>query len=294
MCNQNMKEKAKVVCEKVKQRAKDCTAKTVQYAKKLPEKMPEIKEKAKEYTKKTVTYAKNVPAKLPILMQKIKEISRKIVNFVKNLPMQLPLIKQRIQTVIAEAKQNPKQAVVALVILLFALILMIMSLGKEEESISEPSSKEIVAAEQVVAKPAVKEIPVKQPIKIEPQNAVVTFTATAEKEFTYAIYYTVEREVWFEEKYKVEYPGKIGKHKYSIVLPEKEVFRVRIDFGSNPGEVTIKDIFVTGSQKADLNNFADYELHQFEKTTQNKDGSFTIKSTQEDPYMAFLDALLPE
>ncbi len=140
---------------------------------------------------------------------------------------------------------------------------------------------------------AVKET-AKEIIEVEPQNAVLMFTATAEKDFTYEVYYTVEREVWFDADHFVIAEGKAGTDNYSIVLPEKSVYRIRLDFGSYPGTVTVKNVRLEGSQRADLNDFKNYEFIQIDKLQENEDGSLTITSEQEDPYMAFRTSLLPE
>lgn len=254
---------------------------------------------------------------------------------------------------VAEAKKNPKQAVVAGVILMVAVLLLLLVLGGDKKEKSAPAVKAlpavkevVVETKEVVAKPepkveaevaaptpvvepdepkepaveaepiaketpaaeafvptveeAVEEAPAdeesvsKEVIKIEPQNVVLTFTATAEKDFTYQVFYTVVREVWFDASHVIDYEGKAGTQKYSIVLPEKSIYRIRLDFGSEPGTVTIKDIYVTGSQVADLNDFSKYELNQLDKSTVNKDGSLTFVSHQADPYIAYREALQEE
>ena len=96
------------------------------------------------------------------------------------------------------------------------------------------------------------------------------------------------------EVHVVAEEGKTGTHNYSIVLPEKAVYRIRLDFGSAPGTVTIKNIRLEGSQKADLNDIANCEINQIDKLTENEDGSITVTSAQEDPYIAYRTPLLPE
>lgn len=173
---------------------------------------------------------------------------------------------------------------------------------------AEPSAETAPAAEEKAAAPAeavadetvapIKEAKPeeasKEVIEVEPENAVLMFTATAEKDFTYEVYYTVEREVWFDADHVVAAEGKAGTENYGIVLPEKAVYRIRLDFGSYPGTVTVKNVRLDGSQKADLNDFNNYEFAQIDKYQKNEDGSLTITSEQEDPYMAFRTELLSE
>ena len=154
---------------------------------------------------------------------------------------------------------------------------------------------EAVADETVApVKEAKPEEASKEVIEVEPENAVLMFTATAEKDFNYEVYYTVEREVWYDAEHVVAEEGKTGTHNYSIVLPEKAVYRIRLDFGSAPGTVTVKNVRLDGSQKADLNDFNNYEFAQIDKYQKNEDGSLTITSEQGDPYMAFRTELLSE
>lgn len=224
-----------------------------------------------------------------------------------------------------EEKNNMKQWVVAAIILVVAVLLFMLAFsGKKEtaptvtapetkaeatapaaEQRKQPEEKQMPAKEsQAVSEEASDAVvaaagsetpkPQKKAIKVEPQNVVLTFTATSEKDFNYEVFYTVEREVWFDAGHMVEYPGKSGTHRYSIVIPSDEVYRIRLDFASNPGTVTVKDIYLMGAQRADLNQFGEYELNQIDKAVVNEDGSFTIISAQDDPYMAYRSPLLPE
>ncbi len=237
------------------------------------------------------------------LKQKSKTAAEKTGKWIKELPDETHHIAE-------EAQRNPKQAAVAGIILLVAILLLVLAFAGRKESPKQaiektqapaatvtapiPATVETPKEEMAAPKEETKAEPEKEIIKVEPKNAVLTFDATAEKDFTYQVFYTVAREVWFDGEHNVEYPGKAGTHKYSIVLPAQEVFRIRLDFASNPGTVTIKDIRLTGSQQADLNNWSEYELNQMDKATPNEDGSFTIISEQDDPYMAYRPALLPE
>ena len=82
---------------------------------------------------------------------------------------------------------------------------------------------------------------------------VLTFTATSEKDFNYEVFYTVEREVWFDAGHMVEYPGKAGTHRDCIGIPSDEVYRIRLDIASNPGSVSVKDIILMVGNKKEFN-----------------------------------------
>lgn len=226
-----------------------------------------------------------------------------------------------------EIKITKKQKIVAGIIVAVAVILLISvfsgekteptkptpapikveeKLPEEAVKVVEPKTEEKVEEKPQAVKPAKveepqkaveeKELPkvTKEIIEVEPKNSVLTFEATSEKPLNYQVFYTVKREVWYDASHVVEHEGEAGTHKYSIVIPSDKVYRVRIDFDSNPGKVTIKNIYLDGTQKADLNNFDGYAYNQIDTKTKNKDGSLTLTSGEDDPYMEYLTPLLPE
>lgn len=218
-----------------------------------------------------------------------------------------------------EAKKDPKQLVVGAVILLVAVLLLVLAFNSKDEPQEEVAPTPVIEIEQkgelkeLVAKEepqkeentaelsdeedqiSLKDLkPAKDVIEIEPKNVVLTFIAKADNDIDYQVFYTVEREVWFDPSHVVTYKAQKGMHRYSIVLPVKEIFRIRLDFGEAPGKVTIKDIYLTGSQKADLNDFTLYNFNQIDSHKINKDNSLTIKATGNDPFMAYERALLAE
>ncbi len=118
-------------------------------------------------------------------------------------------------------------------------------------------------------------------------KVVLNFTAKTIKPISFDVYYTNKREVWFDAQHYVTHQGQSGIHTYSIVLPEEVIYRIRLDFGTNPGKVTIKNIYLSGGMQYDLNDFSIYEFKQLENIKRNKDGSLTFTSTGDDPYMAY-------
>ncbi len=221
-----------------------------------------------------------------------------------------------------EIKITKKQKIVAGIIVAVAVILLVSVFSGEknepakttsapikvEEKLPEKAAKtaELKAEAKVKAEPKEEKTPqkaeegqklpeiTKEIIEVEPKNSVLTFEATSEKPLNYQVFYTVKREVWYDASHVVEYAGEAGTHKYSVVIPSDKVFRVRIDFDSNPGKVTIKNIYLDGTQKADLNDFDGYAYNQIDSKTKNKDGSLTLTSGEDDPYMEYLTPLLPE
>jgi len=178
-------------------------------------------------------------------------------------------------------KNNLKQVIVATVILIFAIVLLVIGLSG------------LFSKKQVIKQEVVKEKveTVVEEVK-KPTNVVVNFTATTENPITYEIFYTTEREVWFDGSHTLSVEGKEGQYTYAIDLPLEKIYRFRLDFGSNPGKVTIKDIYLSGTQEYDLNNFDLYEFKNINNVEKDKDGNVTFTSDNEDPYMAYRPALI--
>ena len=176
-------------------------------------------------------------------------------------------------------KNNPKQIVVSIVILIFAIVLLVLGLfglfSKKQEA--KPVAETVV-------KPIVEEVK-------KPTNVIVNFTASTENPITYEIFYTVEREVWFDGTHTLSVEGKEGEHTYAIDLPLEKIYRFRLDFGENPGKVTIKNIYLSGTQEYDLNNYNLYEYKNINNVEIKEEG-ITFASDNQDPYMAYRPALL--
>ncbi len=214
---------------------------------------------------------------------------------------------KKIKDKIKEVAKDTKQLVVGLIILAVAILLLVYSFiefNKDKKVTVTPKEVSLTNTVKFTDKETIKEETPKveeekeeenateasikkEIIAIEPENVVLTFETETEKDFTYRIFYTQAADGDFNEEMSVVYPNKSGLHKYSIVLPVKEVYKVRIDFGSYPGRVTIRDIHLQGTQTADLNDFIKCEKHQTYNMLIKHDGTFSFSSEKENPYIAF-------
>lgn len=188
-----------------------------------------------------------------------------------------------------------KQLIVGVIILIFAAVILISAFwdGTSEEkqqpvlsnhinaSVEQAiKDSNIFAAPQVVAEPTPA-----------PENTILSFTATTEREFEFQIFYTIKPNEDFDEGKAWFVPAEIGTHEYNIVLPMSEIYRIRIDFGSAPGRVNIKDIYLKGIMQADLNDFTKYSFSQLDDIQINRNG-LSFVSEQEDPMMVYEPLLL--
>ncbi len=191
-------------------------------------------------------------------------------------------------------KKEPKKAIV-IVGSIFFIILFIFSLKLSEDKKEEPSLiKEEVSVpieEPIIEEPIIEEeevIEKKEHKDID--KVVLNFTAITSKPILFDIYYTNERNVWFDGNHYVTHQGKSGRNDYSIILPEDTIYRIRLDFGENPGKVIIRDIYLSGTQNFDLNDFSVYEFNQLEGVKYNNRG-IIFTSSGNDPYMAYRRSL---
>ncbi len=244
----------------------------------------------------------------------IKETKKLVSNTKKRYPIwrdlaikYINIAKENILILYTKAKDHPRQCVVALCVF-FAAILLI-NLGtketiepiietelkepiKEIEVIKEEPTKEEVIVEEIEEEPIIEEKVVdEKKLDKEIDKVVLNFTATTTKPILFDIYYTNKREVWFNGSQYISYQGKKGTNKYSIVLPEDTIYRIRIDFGENPGKVIIKNIYLSGSQQFDLGDYSVYEFNQLENVRYRKNRYLTFTSTGNDPYIAYRRSL---
>ena len=109
----------------------------------------------------------------------------------------------------------------------------------------------------------------------------------------YKIYYTTENKASFDEKNVVLHKGQKGENKYSISLPVKKIARFRIQLEPRAGNVTIKDIYLTGSQQANLNEFEQYEFSQMDNI-KIEDKSINFWARSSEASLTYYPSLIPE
>lgn len=122
-------------------------------------------------------------------------------------------------------------------------------------------------------------------------NIRVTFHADSEKELNYQVFYTEDYSGHFNEPQSVKQVVPAGSNCVKIVLPAEKIGRFRLDTGSNPGNLTIKNIKVSGDNTVEFTDFDNYTYKNIKKHTSNDDGSLTIVSDHRDPYIVTTEEL---
>lgn len=188
-----------------------------------------------------------------------------------------------------------KQALLGVVILFVAILFLAFAFKSEPEA---PQTANVVPAlngsnssETTEAK-AVEPTPV---AKAEAKgNVTLHFTATTERDMEYKLYYTVSPRADFDGEHVVAISGKKGTDTYSVELPVSQIAKFNIQLEPVAGTVTFKDISLSGSQEADLNNFNAYEFWQVEDVKINADNSLSFLSRSSAPSLVLYRSLMPE
>ncbi|MBQ2884073.1 MAG: hypothetical protein IJE43_09950 [Alphaproteobacteria bacterium] len=277
---------------------------------KLMEVVNKVKEKAPIYTKKVVSKVKE---KAPVYMAKLKDVALKIkenapiylaklkeqaIKIKENAPVYLAKLKEQAIKIKENApiykekcvnyvKNNKKQVIVGCVIFIIAILLLIASVpSKKKQDITQAKVPTQVVHHEKVALPEAKVI--EETEKLSPDsNLFFNFTATAKNAFNYQIFYTIKDEVWYSPKYVISFSGQAGENTYKIKIPAEKVYRIRLDFDAENEEITVSNIYLSGDQNADLNNFNDYLFNDIAEKTINKDGSLTVITKEQDPHIGY-------
>lgn len=122
-------------------------------------------------------------------------------------------------------------------------------------------------------------------------NIRVTFHADSEKELQYQVFYTEDNLGRFNEPQSVKQVVPAGSNCVKIVVPAEKIGRFRLDPGSFPNELTIKNLKVSGDNSVEFTDFDNYKYLNIKEHTANEDGSLTIVSDHGDPYIVTTEEL---
>ena len=187
-----------------------------------------------------------------------------------------------------------KQMFLGIVIFIFAIVFLTVAFHSEEEKTTET-----YAISKVITNKLNKETRFNRVSKIVSDNKAVeenvtlNFETVTERAMEYKIYYTTKSNDSFDDNNVILYKGQTGAQKYSIPLPVKQISRFRIELEPQAGNVTFKNINLTGTQQADLNKVEQYEFYQVENIKINEDNSISFLSRSRAPALVYYQSLLP-
>jgi hypothetical protein len=100
------------------------------------------------------------------------------------------------------------------------------------------------------------------------------------------VFYTTDQDQNFNEKLSVRKKVTVDDKHVEVVIPEDKIYRFRIDLGSKPEKVILKNVEIMADQYINFNDWYSYAYMNIDKSKVNKDdNSLTILSSHGDPYM---------
>ena len=123
--------------------------------------------------------------------------------------------------------------------------------------------------------------------KAYPKKVPLTFVLDWEltKPITLQLFYTAEQNELFNQAHSIKKNVTPDDKHIEIVIPEDKIYQFRIDFGSNPEKVLVKNVEIIADQYINFNDWRNYAYRNIEKIKVNKDNTLTVISTHRDPYM---------
>lgn len=103
------------------------------------------------------------------------------------------------------------------------------------------------------------------------------------------IFYTTDQAENFNEKHTVKKDVTPEDKHVEVVIPEDKIYKFRIDFGSNPEKVLLKNVEIIADQYINFNDWESYVYRNIEKVKiHKKENTVTLISTHRDPYMSWI------
>lgn len=110
-----------------------------------------------------------------------------------------------------------------------------------------------------------------------------------EKSFQLQVFYTTEQNELFNEKKSIRKQITPNDKHIEIELPVEKIYRIRLDYGSKPQRVIVKNVEITGDQYINFSNWTNYGyMHMDKNKIHKEDNSLELYSDQNDPYMYYL------
>lgn len=124
----------------------------------------------------------------------------------------------------------------------------------------------------------------------DPAPITVALDWEIEKPFELQIYYTSEQNERFHGRQSVKKKVTPKDKHVEVVLPVEKIYKFRIDFGSNPGKVRLKNVEIKADQYINFNDWLSYVYVHIERYKVDKDdNSLKIISHHQDPFMYWAD-----
>ncbi len=118
----------------------------------------------------------------------------------------------------------------------------------------------------------------------------VCFNAKVDRPVEFQIYYLGSNDKVFDIKNSLRVlltpKGDTGFQCVVLKIPKRSLHKFRLDFGNCPGEVQVKDFYLTGTTKLPISDFTQFEFTNIDSKSlsQNK---LTLQSLHDNPYIVY-------
>ena len=117
-------------------------------------------------------------------------------------------------------------------------------------------------------------------------NISVSFDAEAAKDISYQVFYTAKMNVGLGGSNAISKSVPAGKNHVEMMLPTDKISRFRLDIGSYPGKVIIKNLKIKGLNFVTIDDVKALNFNQMTGVVKEK-GIFEFYSNQGDPYFVY-------
>ena len=120
------------------------------------------------------------------------------------------------------------------------------------------------------------------------KNISISARLKTQNAFNLSFFHTTKPDEEFNADCMTIVPLVAGENEINVTIPTRRLEKLRVDFGSNPGEVKLESLTVHGSEDIELKDeeFGVSLVNELDSIA-IKDGSLLVKSTQEDPWVVF-------
>ena len=117
------------------------------------------------------------------------------------------------------------------------------------------------------------------------ENINISFNIVSTKNITCKVLYTENGADKFSPSKVASKTIKSGSNDVKIVIPASKLARFRLYFGDQPGLLNFSKLRINGDKVIKLDDFVSYEFNNMDSSEVVGDGSITLVSEQQNPYM---------
>ena len=127
------------------------------------------------------------------------------------------------------------------------------------------------------------------PISIK-KTYTLSFDVEQSKAIDYQVFYTTKENLGFTEQESIRKKVESGKHHVEIYISIDKIHYIRLDFGSVPEKVIVKNFKLSGTEDLLFNDINDFGVNQINEISLSN-GELQVISNQGDPYIFYKKAI---